>query len=387
MLPGGHGFLRCFRQSVCGQYGIAAIGQDLAALLNVCTGQANHQRHPHLHLAERLDDALGYPVASIDTGKDIDQDRFHAFVGKHQVEGLGHPFRRSTATDVEEVGGLAAGQLDHVHRCHGQAGAIDDAADRPFKAHVGKATVGGAGFARVLLRLIPQLGDLRPPEERVVIESHFGVQRQHAAIGGKDQGIDLHHDRVKLAKCLVAAEQGLDGLRHLCCSEAEREGDFPRLEGLHADRGLDRHAHQGVGLLLANFLDFHAAGGRGYDHDPLALPVEDKSDVELALDLAGSLDIEPVDAFAARPSLMGDQALAEQIVGRVPNLVLGATELDTAGLAARARMNLGLDHPGFAADFARPIGGLLGAIGKPPTRHGHPEPGEDFLGLIFMDIH
>ena len=38
--------------------------------------------------------------------------------------------RLGAAADVEEVGGLAAGALDQVHRGHGQTGAVDHAADR-----------------------------------------------------------------------------------------------------------------------------------------------------------------------------------------------------------------------------------------------------------------
>lgn len=33
--------------------------------------------------------------------------------------------RGGTTADVEEVGGLAAVQLDDVHCCHGEAGAVD----------------------------------------------------------------------------------------------------------------------------------------------------------------------------------------------------------------------------------------------------------------------
>jgi hypothetical protein len=53
----------------------------------------------------------------------------HLVVGQDQLEGLGHALLGGAAADVEEVGRLAAVQLDHVHGRHRQAGAVDHAAD------------------------------------------------------------------------------------------------------------------------------------------------------------------------------------------------------------------------------------------------------------------
>ena len=130
-----------------------------------------------LHL-DRLDHALGDPVAAVDAGEDVDQDRLDVLVHGHEPERLGDPLGRGAAADVEEVGGLAAGELDHVHGRHGEPGAVDDAADVALQPDIGQAAVGGLGLARVLLRLVAQLGDLRPAEQGVVVEAHLGVERR-----------------------------------------------------------------------------------------------------------------------------------------------------------------------------------------------------------------
>src|SRR5204863_340479 len=80
------------------------------------------QRHMHRVLLHGLHDAFGDPVAAVDAGKDVDQDRLYVVVRHDQPERLGHAIRRGTAADVEEVGRLAARQLDHVHSRHGEAG-------------------------------------------------------------------------------------------------------------------------------------------------------------------------------------------------------------------------------------------------------------------------
>ena len=253
-----------------------------AALLDMGPGQAHHQRHPHLDLLQGLHDALGDPVAAVDAGEDVHQHRLHLGVGEHQIEGLGHPLRRGPAADVEEVGRLAAGMLDHVHGRHGEPGAVDDAADIAVEPDIAEAAVRRLGLAGILLRLVAQLGDAGPAEERVVVEAHLGVERQQHALGRGHQRVDLHHGGVEIAEGPVAAEDGLHRLRRMAGVEAEAEGDLAGLEGLHADGGIDADADQGLGPGGADLLDLHAARRRGHHHDALALAVEDQAEIELA---------------------------------------------------------------------------------------------------------
>jgi hypothetical protein len=59
---------------------------------------------------------------------------------------------RRAAADVEEVGGLAAVELDDVHRRHGKARAVDEAADVAVEGDVRKAELAGlhlGGFSSV----------------------------------------------------------------------------------------------------------------------------------------------------------------------------------------------------------------------------------------------
>ncbi len=50
---------------------------------------------------------------------------------------------RGVAADVQEVGGRAAVQLDDVHGSHGQAGAVDHAADAALQADVVQVELAG----------------------------------------------------------------------------------------------------------------------------------------------------------------------------------------------------------------------------------------------------
>jgi hypothetical protein len=304
-----------------------------------------------------------------------------------QPEGGRNPVLRGAAVDVEEVGGLAARVLDHVHGGHGQTRAVDDAADLTLEADVGEIVLGGLGLARVALRGIVHVGDVAPAEHGIVVEGHLGVEGQDAVVLGDDERVDLQHRAVTIAERPVGVHDRLHGGRDLADVEAELERDLARLELLQADSRLDHDLDQGLGLVGGDFLDIHAAALRGDDPDALGLPVEDVAEVEFALEGVGGLDIDALDGLALRSGLDRHEALAEEILGRVADLVVGPAQLDAAGLAAGARMDLRLHGPERSTEFGCCVDRLIGAEGNGTLRNGHAETGEQLLGLVLVHVH
>ena len=83
--------------------------------------------------------------------------------------------------DVEEVGRVAARELDRVHRRHGQAGAVDHAADVTVQLdEVGDAGFLRAHLGRVFLVDIAVVDDVGVFVLGVVVEVELGVQRRAA---------------------------------------------------------------------------------------------------------------------------------------------------------------------------------------------------------------
>jgi hypothetical protein len=81
------------------------------------------------------------------------------------------------------------------------------------------------------------------------------------------------------------------------------------------------------------------------------------------------------------------RALAEEVLGGVADLVVGPAQLDAAGLAAGARVDLRLHGPERAAEFGRRVDRLVRAEGDRAFRDGHAEAREQLLGLILVDVH
>ena len=149
--------------------------------------------------------------------------------------------------------------LDHVHGGHGETGTVDNAADVSVEADVAEASIGGIHFTRIFLRLVAQLGDLRTPEQRVIVKAHLGVEREDSTIRSDHQRVDFDHGRIEIAEGTVTGLQRLHGFGQLAGTHAQGKGDFTRLEILHTHGGFNRHANDGIGLRFGDFLNVHTA--------------------------------------------------------------------------------------------------------------------------------
>ena len=154
------------------------------------------------------------------------------------------------------------------------------------------------------------------------------------------------------------------------------EGEFTRFEGLKTDGRLDDHLHDRIRVGLDDLFDLHAAAARADDADTLGLAVEHIAQIELALERRGKLDVNPVDWLAFGACLEGDQALAEEVVGCVPNVFVARANSDAACLAARARMDLRLHRPARAPELDRRIRRFLGCAHHGSRRHRNAELGQ-----------
>ena len=97
--------------------------------------------------------------------------------------------------------GIRAVELDDVHGGHGEAGAIDHAADGAVELHIRELMLGGFDLGGVLLIEIAELGDIRMTEQRVVVEGHLGIQALDCPPPLR-QRIDLDQSRIVSTKTL-----------------------------------------------------------------------------------------------------------------------------------------------------------------------------------------
>ena len=103
-------------------------------------------------------------------------------------------------------------QLDDVHGGHGEAGAVDQAADLAVELDVVQLVLGGLDLGRVLLGDVAQGDDVLVAEEGVVVEVHLAVEADELAVLGDDERVDLEQAHVLLDQHAIEAADQLDAL-------------------------------------------------------------------------------------------------------------------------------------------------------------------------------
>ena len=268
---------------------------------------------------------------------------------------------RRAAADVEEVRRLHAVELDDVHRRHGEAGAVDHAADRAVERDVVEIVLRGFDLLGVLFGDVAQCRHVGMAEQRVVVEADLGVEADQLLVLGDDQRIHFEQAHVLLGERLVEAGEQRAHLLLQIGIEAERLGDAPHVMRADAGHRIDRDRDDLVGRVVRDLLDVHAAFGRDHDRDARGLAVEQHRQIELLVDRGAVLDVEPVDDLALRSGLVRHQGRAEDARRFLLHVVDRFHDLDAAGLAAAAGVDLRLHHPDRTAE-------LLGGASRPHRR-------------------
>src|SRR5262249_51522739 len=92
---------------------------------------------------------------------------------------------------IQEIGGLAARELYYIHRSHGQSGAVYHTADVSVELDVVQIVLRCLNFERLFFIEVPEVGIGFMPEQGIVIEVHFGIQRIELAILSQEEWVDF----------------------------------------------------------------------------------------------------------------------------------------------------------------------------------------------------
>ena len=170
-------------------------------------------------------------------------------------------------------------ELDQVHRGHRQARAVDQASNVPFEADVTEPRLPRAQLGGVFLGHVQQRGDLGVAEESVVVEVQLAIERQHVALVGHDQRVDLGERGVGVDKQLdELAEEDL-ALLGGSAAQAERLTHLAGLERGEADADVDRLAVDFFGRVVGDDLDIDPTLGRRHQDRALQAAIDGEAKI------------------------------------------------------------------------------------------------------------
>ena len=326
-----------------GDQRVVEVVEDPSALDDVVAVEAHDQGLGRL-VAEDLEralDAVGDLVARGDAAEDVHEDPLDLLVVEDHVEAVGHHLGVGATADVEEVRGLDAavaltGVRDHVEGGHDQARAVADDPDLAVELDVVEALLLGLGLERVGLVLDLERRVVRVPELGVLVERDLAVERLEDVALEPRQRVDLDQRGVLLDEDRPERQHHGHRLVDQLGRELRLGDDRPGLLLVDAGARVDRDLPDGVGVGLGDLLDLHAALDAG---DAEVLPVgavEQEGEVVLLHGRRRRRDQHPVDG---EPLDLHPEDVRRVLEG----LVGGLGELDAAGLAAAAGLDLGLD--------------------------------------------
>ena len=283
--------------------------------LHVGTLQTSNDRCLEVHALNNLDETLGNGVTADDTTEDVDEDGSDLGVRGDEVESLADSLGCGTASNVEEVSGRTAVQLDDVHCGHGKTGTVDKAANVTVELDEVEANLGGLDLIGVLLGNVPPLENLLLAEVGVVVEAELGVHGEDLVVGGLGQGVDLDLGGITLGEDLVQVLDGVLSVLDALLREAELgrdvAGDVVGDTNVDVDGGGD----DGLGVLLGDGLNVHTTLRRSHDDGALRSAVHEDGKVELS---ARELALDNEDGVAETTcgsGLLGDELVADHLVG------------------------------------------------------------------------
>lgn len=348
----------------------ARLVDDLVSGLDVGALKTSNDGDLQVQVLHGLDEAGGDVVAADNTAKDVDKDGSDLGVAGDELKGLLDGSRGSTATNVQEVGGLATVQLDDVHGGHGQTSTVDEAANIAVELDEVQARLGSANLIRVLLCGVAPLEDLLLTEVGVVIETELGIHAENLVVVRLGKGVDLDLGGVTLQEDLVELLDGVLGILDALLAEAKLGSNVAG--NLVGNALVDVHVgcDDGLGVLLGDGLNVHTALRRRNDDGGLGSTVHQDSQVELATSKLALANVDRVAKTAASAGLLGDELVANHLVsehlgfvGRVDDANTTLQAIVEAALSTATGEDLGLDDHVLGANLLGHSLCFLGRLG------------------------
>src|SRR6266849_4273735 len=151
--------------------------------------------------------------------------------------------------------------------------------------------------------------------------------------------------------------------------------------------GIDGEGEDLFRPLASDFLDIHAAFSGHDEGNARCDAVDQRPQIAFTFYRRTLFNVEAADDLTLGTGLMGHERRAQDAGRLAGHLLNGVDDLDTAGFAAPAGVDLSLDDPYRPAELMRRLLGFCDRKCRNTARHRNPEFPQNHFGLIFMDVH
>jgi hypothetical protein len=245
----------------------------------------------------------------------------------------------------------------------------------------------GFDFSRIFFVQIAVGHDFRVTEQRVGVKVELRVNGFDAAVAFEDQGVDFDQRRVGVHVNLVQLLQHVHALSHGAGGHADALSEHLGLCVGQAEGWVHKFGDDFFGCGMSHFLDVHATFGGDDERHALGSAVGHGRHVVFFFDVGAVFDQQAADFLAFWASLVGDELHAQNFTGDFADIVNRAGQLNATALATATGVNLRLDNPHGAAQFLSGFHRFLNGKCWDAARHRHTGLAQDFLALVFVNLH
>ena len=165
--------------------------ENLPPFLRIGTLEANNHGQGHANFFRGFDHSIGNPFTPHDASENIDENAFDFSVLEENAKPGRDGLLGGSSAHVQKVGGFRPGQLDHVHRGHGQSRPVHHTPDVPIQFHVIETMGTRLDLKRVFFVQVTKRLDVLMLEQRVVVKGDFPIECDKLFVRGNHQRVDL----------------------------------------------------------------------------------------------------------------------------------------------------------------------------------------------------
>jgi len=187
-----HGLESSILQIIGDDHLEARVGDELLSFGDIGALEPADDGLLHADVSSGVDDSRSNDVTFHDASEDIDKDGEHLLVSIQQLECLLHLVLTSSSSDIQEVGWVAAFELDNIHCGHSEASTVHHAADVASETNVVEVVLSCYHFSSILLTPVAELENGLLAELSVVVEVNLAVAHDDTAIRSLGQGVHFY---------------------------------------------------------------------------------------------------------------------------------------------------------------------------------------------------
>ncbi len=242
-------------------------------------------------------------------------------------------------------------------------------------------------FPFIFLRRVTHFCERLLTIQGVRVDGEFRIEAVHITTCCHNQWVDFDEREIAFVKHLRKAHEDIGKLVNLFAFKAQLERNVPALVSARTCQWVDNRLQDFLRRFFSYLFNLNTTFGRCHERDALAATIDNRTEVQLTIDIRAFLNKNLADRLTVLIGLEGHKVCADMLVGKVANLVSRAYQLHATGLTSATSVHLDFHYPAIAADLLGSLYSLVSCVDSVAGGYRQAVLGKQLLRLILMKVH